>query len=49
MRPRQACLGIRHGTAKQVVLTPCFNEAEASLPRNPEGNYVEGNYVEGLQ
>ena len=35
MRPRQACLGIaRHGYFQNVV-DGSFNEAEASLPRNP--------------
>ena len=37
MRPRQACLGIHHFPWDQSHFSWCFNEAEASLPRNTPG------------
>ena len=35
MRPRQACLGIPTTTRRYRSVRVRFNEAEASLPRNP--------------
>ena len=35
MRPRQACLGISGQITSWCPRRTCFNEAEASLPRNP--------------
>ena len=34
MRPRQACLGIPSTRRIFAIVSRCFNEAEASLPRN---------------
>ena len=33
MRPRHLCLGCSRGAKKRNCPSPCFNEAEASLPR----------------
>ena len=35
MRPRQACLGIKAAASSAAEAVLGFNEAEASLPRNP--------------
>ena len=35
MRPRQACLGINSKISAHGSSNSSFNEAEASLPRNP--------------